>query len=107
MNIDVPTLTQLIQACFANAADGRFSAAQQAQFSQLGKQLRAQLIGAISTQFNAGTQSVVALNNQLTAVNTQAAAAATNLANVATTVANITAVVNALVSVIQTASVHI
>jgi hypothetical protein len=93
ITIDTTTLATIINQCFANSADGGFTADQQSQFLTQGKRLRGLLVNLISAQFNDGTAAVLAANAQLKTVNQNLSDAATTLANAAARLNDIAALV--------------
>ena len=101
--VDTATLTTVINQCFANAIDGRFSPADQNTFLIEGKRLRGQLLNLLSAQFDAGSAQLVAANNKLTTVNTELSNSASVLANTAGTLNDIASLVSNLDSLLTTA----
>ena len=101
MTIDTTTLTAVINQCFANSGDGRFTLQDRSTFLAEGKRLRGLLVNLISAQFSDGTQQVVDANSDLSTVNNDLADDATTLANtaarlndIATLVSNLDALLN-------------
>jgi hypothetical protein len=103
MKTDTATLTQIVQQCFDNAIDGRFSPADQMKFQALGKQLRDRLVKLLGAQFNDGTQAIVSANTQMANLNQALSNSAQVLANTATTLNNVTQLVGVLDGVLQLA----
>ena len=105
--VDTTTLTDIIDQCFDLSMDARFSDGQQKMFLAEGKRLRGLLMNLLSAQFDDGTPTVIAANNQLDLVNTSLSDSAAVLANaadrlnqVATLVANLDKLLNVATSFI-------
>ena len=96
MKIDTTTLTDIINKCFANATDGRFTAEQRAVFLADGKRLRGLLLNLLSAQFNAGTPQLVAANAQLQTVNADLKASVASIAQAQATLNNVAQLVGTL-----------
>lgn len=104
IKVDTTTLTDIINKCFDNASDGRFSEDQQAAFLADGKRLRGLLLNLLSAQFDDGTQAVVNANNQLRTVNAALSNAAASLANTAQTLNSIATLVGNLDKLLNVAA---
>jgi hypothetical protein len=104
IKVDTKTLTDIINKCFDNAGDGRFSEDQQAAFLADGKRLRGLLLNLLSAQFDDGTQAVVDANKQLVTVNTVLANSAATLANIAQTLNSIATLVGNLDKLLNVAA---
>lgn len=94
--VDTATLTTIINQCFANSMDGRFSSSDRAQFLVQGKRLRGQLVNLLSAQFTAGTPELTAANTSLQQVNSDLSNSANALANTATTLNDVASLVSNL-----------
>jgi len=94
--VDTTTLTDIVSQCFDLSMDGRFSDDQQRMFLAEGKRLRGLLLNLLSAQFDEGTPTVIAANNQLQAVNTSLSNAAAVLANAADTLNEVATLVGNL-----------
>jgi hypothetical protein len=101
--VDTATLTKVINQCFANAMDGRFSPADQNSFLIEGKRLRGQLLNLLSAQFDAGSAQLAAANTNLGKANTDLSNSATVLANTAATLNDIATLVTNLDNLLTTA----
>ena len=102
--VDTATLTTVINQCFANAMDGRFSPADQNSFLIEGKRLRGQLLNLLSAQFDAGSAKLTAANASLAKVNTDLTNSATVLANTAATLNDVATLVSNLDNLLTTAT---
>src|SRR5262245_55240461 len=96
MTVDTVRLTNIINQCFENSTDGRFSPADRAEFLANGKRLRGHLINLLSAQFDASTESVVIANQKLEEVNGKLINAVEVLQNTAQTLGNIAQLVGLL-----------
>jgi geranylgeranyl pyrophosphate synthase len=104
IKVDTKTLTGIINKCFDNASDGRFSEAQQAAFLADGKRLRGLLLNLLSAQFDDGTQAVFEANNQLASLNSDLSNSAASLANIAQTLNSVASLVSNLDKLLNVAS---
>jgi hypothetical protein len=104
MNVDTPTLANLITTCFNLSMDGRLNDAHQREFLIEGKRLRGCLINLLTARFNDGTQQVLTANQQLAQVNQQTLQLTNNLANAANVLAQINAMVVVLDQLLQLAA---
>jgi hypothetical protein len=96
MTIDTITLTSIINSCFRYSSDGRIPEVQQSMLLGYGKNLRALLLGLLSTQFETGTAAVSEANTHLTSVNVLLSSDASALADVAQTLTSINSLVTSL-----------
>lgn len=94
--VDTPTLTSIVNQCFANSMDNQFSPADRNNFLVEGKRLRGQLLNLLSAQFNAGTPGLTAANTSLKTVNNDLSNSAAVLANTAKTLNDISSLVGNL-----------
>jgi hypothetical protein len=94
--IDTATLTTIINQCFSNATDARFSPQDQNSFLIEGKRLRGQLLNLLSAQFDNSTPQFSAATASLTKVNTTLSNSATVLANTAATLSSIATLIGNL-----------
>jgi hypothetical protein len=102
--VDTTTLTSVINQCFANSMDLRFSAADRNSFLVEGKRLRGHLLNLLSAQFDAGTPGLEEANADLQQVNDDLSQSAASLANTAQTLNDIVSLVQNLDKLLGIAS---
>ena len=102
--IDTPTLTMIINQCFANATDERFSPKDQNIFLIEGKRLRGQLLNLLSAQFDNTTAQFASATASLNEVNSALSTSATVLANTASTLNSIATLISNLDKLLAVAS---
>ncbi len=101
--VDTVTLTGVINQCFDNTADGRFSDAEQKNFMLDGKRLRGQLLTLLSAQFDKGSEPLKAANAKLSEVNDKLDDDAAVLANVSAVMGEISTLAKTLDNLLSAA----
>jgi hypothetical protein len=94
--VDAVALTEVIDACFDNSANSRFTPAQRAEFLAAGQQLSGSLVRLLSERFDEGTAGLEEASGELSAVNTRLKKEADGLAHAAQTLADLSKLVGAL-----------
>jgi hypothetical protein len=104
ITVDTASLASIINQCFTNSSDGRFTDAEQASFLLDGKRLRGVLMNLLSAQFDDGTQAVLAANETLSAIDDSLSDSAALLANKADVLNQIATLVGTLDSLLSVAT---
>ena len=102
--VDTDTLAKIIDSCFDNSMDGRFSEPDQDGFLKQGTLLRAQFAKLLSIEFDAGTPALLKANDDLSAVNDRLEDDADVLANTAAVITEISTLVQSLDNLLTAAT---
>lgn len=94
--VDTVTLTTIINQCFSNATDARFSVKDQNAFLIDGKRLRGQLLNLLSAQFDNTTAQFAAATESLAQVNDALSNSVDALENTAATLNDIATLIGNL-----------
>jgi septal ring factor EnvC (AmiA/AmiB activator) len=70
-SLDTKTLTEVINYCFDNSMDERFSGSERASFRTTGKKLRGYLMNLLTARFDEAVPMLVEANGNLKDINAQ------------------------------------
>jgi hypothetical protein len=102
--VDVKTLSGIVQTCFLNSMDGRYSDQQKGAFLAMGTHLRNDLTRAIGQQFDDASKEFNDARKAITDANAQLQKATNDIQQVANAVMQLGALASALDSLLKVAA---